>query len=91
MTGHDPRHTGVYDFFHGRAGDYRMMRRRRCRRSDALGTPVAGWPHRWRPQRPRDLSATAQVNGFLVPGLLSPRSGQNHLAGPAFSHGTKRS
>lgn len=74
MTGRDPRHTGVYDFFRGRAGDYSMISgadvtdptlweilSQAGRTVGVLNVPVTY------PPRP--------VNGFLVPGLLSPDQG----------------
>lgn len=75
MTGRDPRHTGVYDFFRGQAGRHNLISgvdvvdptlwdllSRAGLRAGVLNVPVTY------PPRP--------LNGYLVPGLLSPDQGQ---------------
>lgn len=75
MTGRDPVHTGVYDFFRGPPGDHRLLSgadvldptlwellSQAGLRVGVLNVPVTY------PPRP--------LNGYLVPGLLSPDQGQ---------------
>ncbi|HSN76953.1 MAG TPA: alkaline phosphatase family protein [Anaerolineae bacterium] len=75
MTGRDPVHTGVYDFFRGPPGDHRLLSgadvldptlwellSQTGLRVGVLNVPVTY------PPRP--------LNGYLVPGLLSPDQGE---------------
>lgn len=74
MTGRHPVHTGIYDFFRGRAGEYSMI----------SGADIAD-PTLWELLSRAGLSVGVlnvpvtypprPVNGFLVPGLLSPDQG----------------
>ncbi len=75
MTGKFPSHHGVRDFFEGRAGQYRMISGHDVQGktlwellSEAGKTAgVINVPITYPPR---------QVNGFLIPGLLSPDQGQ---------------
>lgn len=74
MTGRHPQHTGVFDFFRGRAGDYSMI----------SGVDVVD-PTLWQLLSQAGVSVGVlnvpvtyppqPVNGYLAPGLLSPDQG----------------
>lgn len=74
MTGRQPQHTGIFDFFHGHAGDYSMISGADVVDPTLWGllsqagvtVGVLNVPVTYPPQ---------PVNGYLVPGLLSPDQG----------------
>ncbi|HNB52800.1 MAG TPA: alkaline phosphatase family protein, partial [Anaerolineales bacterium] len=80
LTGKHPHHHGVLDYFAGRAGEYRMISGNDIRGQtvwdilSAYGKTVGvlNVPMTYPPRA---------VNGFLIPGLPTPDSGQTHPAG----------